>query len=276
MAIEKWGHEQTKSLFHSPHSALRLLKEIMKEQSQSKFLADVAHEFQTPLAILRMTMEMWPRGRTAKEKRARQIMDGTLDRLTRLTNGLLLAARLDYASSSLPQQTVNIETLISETCEDCLVLAENKGLHLQYANPAFGKSEECLIASGDRDRLKEVLLNLLSNAFKHTAPGGLVSVTGRKSGNEAQIAVTDTGSGIARENLPKIFERFYRINDGTSPGVGIGLHLSRQIIEAHGGTITVESEIGKGTCFFIRLPLAPQDAAPHPKEKSQKVDAVLQ
>jgi signal transduction histidine kinase len=230
------------------------------ESSQSKFLADVAHEFQTPLAILRMNIEAWPRGRTARDKRTRQIMEATLDRLSRLVNGLLLAARLNHAEASLSRRRVNLRMLIDETCEDCLALAENKGITLSHTNSIFGEARnfaaEELFTMGDRDRLKEVLLNLLSNAFKHTPSGGTVSIMAKKVGGEtAEIVVADTGSGISRENLPKIFERFYRINDGTAPGIGIGLHLSRQIAEAHGGNIAVESEIGKGSRFIIHLPL---------------------
>ncbi len=253
------------------------------ESSQSKFLADVAHEFQTPLAILRMNIEAWPRSRTVRDKRTRQIMEATLDRLSRLVNGLLLAARLNHAEDSLSRRQVNLRILVGETCEDCLVLAENRGIALSYANPVFLDQENWesdeLFAMGDRDRLKEVLLNLLSNAFKHTPAGGTVSVTAKKIGDKtAEIVVADTGSGISRENLPKIFERFYRINDGTVPGVGIGLHLSRQIVEAHGGSIAVESELGKGANFTIHLPL--QEGAPlrdgHPQiQNHQKADSVI-
>lgn len=241
---------------------------MQSETSQSKFLADVAHEFQTPLAILRMNLESWPRGRTAKDKRRRQVTEATLDRLSRLVNGLLLAARLDHAEHSLFRREVNLRTLIGETCADCSVLAENKGITLSYPDPLLLDREkwdsEMLHAYGDRDRLKEVLLNLLSNAFKHTPSGGTVSVTAKRTdGGAAEIVVADTGSGIARENLPKIFERFYRINDGTVPGVGIGLHLSREIIRAHGGDITVESELGQGSRFIIRLPIRENASLPN-------------
>lgn len=227
-----------------------------QESAQSKFLADVAHEFQTPLAILRMNMEAAPRGRTARAKRTRQIMEATLDRLSRLVNGLLLAARLNHAEDSLAWREVNLRTLVNETCEDCAILAENKGITLSCA-VADGE----FFMMGDRDRLKEVLLNLLSNAFKHTPSGGTVLVAVRRvcgemaEGELAEIIIADTGCGISHENLQKVFERFYRINDGTVPGVGIGLHLSRQIVEVHGGSIAVESELGKGSRFIVQLPL---------------------
>jgi two-component system phosphate regulon sensor histidine kinase PhoR len=256
-----------------------------QENAQSKFLADVAHEFQTPLAILRMNLEAWPRGRTARDKRTRHIMEATLDRLSRLVNGLLLTARLNHAEDSLARRQVNLRILISETCEDCLMLAENKGIALSYANLTFADEE--LFIVGDCDRLKEVILNLLSNAFKHTPAGGTVSVAakeikkvgddaGGEGGEFAEIVVSDTGSGIARENLPKIFERFYRINDGTVPGVGIGLHLSRQIVEAHGGSIVVESELGKGSRFIVQLPLQGiQEGNFQEGDHEQKAESVI-
>ncbi|MDE2018875.1 MAG: HAMP domain-containing histidine kinase [Patescibacteria group bacterium] len=228
------------------------------ESSQSKFLADAAHEFQTPLAILRMSLETLPTGRTMRERRARQVMEATLDRLSRLVNGLLLAARLNHAENSLARDELDLLRLVGETCEDCLILAQNKGIALTYPDhtPSRPDASSSLLISGDRDRLKETFLNLLSNAFKHTPPGGRVSIDVKTNGRMAEISVADTGSGISRDNLPNIFERFYRINDGAHPGIGIGLHLSKQIIEAHGGTIIAESEPGQGARFTVRLPLA--------------------
>ena len=229
---------------------------MIQESPQNKFLADAAHEFQTPLAILRMNLESLPRGRTARSRRTRQIMEMTLDRLNRLVNGLLLAARLNHAEDFLSRKEFNLQTLIQETCEDCSVLAENKGITLIYnRNVPRSDGSDPLQISGDRDRLKEVLLNLLSNAFKHTPPGGTISMETEVENSIVAVSIADTGSGIAKENLPKIFERFYRIHDGTAPGLGIGLHLSKQIIEAHGGTITAESRFGQGARFTVHLPI---------------------
>ena len=107
----------------------------------------------------------------------------------------------------------------------------------------------------DKDKIKEVILNLVSNALKYTASGGKISLTGAIVGANAEIVAEDTGLGIAPEVLPQIFERFYRIDNDGSRGTGIGLNICKQVIEVHGGSISAESEPGKGSRFIIHLPL---------------------
>ncbi len=140
--------------------------------------------------------------------------------------------------------------MLEEIYDDCYILSKNKGIEFSF-------SSEPMTISGDGYKLKEVFLNLLSNAFTHTCSGGSVYFGARRAGNNAEIVVTDTGSGIAPENIPHLFERFYRINNEPLKGNGIGLNICKQIIEVHGGTISVESELGKGSSFIVRLPLLP-------------------
>jgi signal transduction histidine kinase len=112
--------------------------------------------------------------------------------------------------------------------------------------------------TGDRQKMKEVILNLISNALKHTESRGVITLESREQGMAAEIVVRDTGEGISPENLVHIFERFYRIPGTGIHGTGLGLNICREIIELHGGTISVESTVGTGSIFTIRLPIAPK------------------
>ena len=203
---------------------------------------------------------MLKKGKATRTKNALYVMETTVDRLSRLVNGLLDAAQLRFVKDD-ERGRVDVHPLLEEIYEDCRLLAKDKSVEFSFA------SRECRVA-GNRDKLKEVLLNLVSNAVKHTSPGGSVALTARGMDDEVELAVADTGSGIATRDLPHIFDRFYHISEpvpaGTqfwrfadmSPrGNGLGLHISRQIIKAHGGTIAVESKVGEGSRFVVRLPL---------------------
>lgn len=161
---------------------------------------------------------------------------------------LLDSARFNFSQASAPKQRVDLQSLLTDVCEDFEGIAKDRGVNLVVQG-------EQVSGAGDKDRLKEVFLNLLSNALNHTPAGGSVSFSARKIDGEAEIVIEDNGNGIPRKNLDHIFERFYRIDDGISSGTGIGLHLCRQIIEAHGGTIIAESDTGEGSRFIVRLPL---------------------
>ena len=202
-------------------------------------LANVAHEFQTPLAILRGNIEILAGDGNDDKVRAARIAQATIEYLSRLIDSLLKTARESGA--------VELAALIREVYDDCALLAEDKNIDFVVAS-------ENVVVAGDRDRLKEVLLNLVSNALKYTPRGGRIAVD-VKGVDCAEIVVEDTGIGISPENLPRIFERFYRIpGTGDVRGTGLGLHICKQIIEAHGGTISVESELGRGSRFIVRLP----------------------
>jgi two-component system sensor histidine kinase ResE len=217
-------------------------------ESQARFLTDVSHEFKTPLAILKMHASVFAVSNDAEQKKAWYVMDTTLDRLSRLVGNILDTARTNSLPDESFREYVAVKDLLFDACDDCVLLAEDKGIELHV-------SSEIMAVMGERDKLKEVMLNLLSNALRHTLPGGSITLTGRVAHGEAEISVRDTGSGISRENLSHIFERFYRIGESDFMGTGIGLYLCRQIIEGHRGTISAESQHGKGSCFVVRLPL---------------------
>jgi signal transduction histidine kinase len=220
---------------------------------QSRFLADLSHEFQTPISILKGNVERLEKINNTKGRGEFYTIETTLDRLSRLVDNLLGIARLNFSKTNLEKRRMNVEKLLEQTYDDCLILARDKGIKLSFS------SEKCFVF-GSVDKLKEVLLNLISNALRHTLPGGAISISAKIIDDEIEIAVTDTGSGISHKNLPRVFERFYKIDGSGLGGTGLGLYICRQIIEAHGGTITVKSAPGEGSRFVIRLPLPPHDS----------------
>jgi signal transduction histidine kinase len=258
------------------------LSEMLRVQSEARTkelerrITEIAHEFQTPLAILKSNVATLAKstgtsggnGSGAQKKNANRgervnaayIATATLDRLSRLVVNLLDIAKLNFSKDMLIRQAVDVTMLIEDAREDCAILAEDNNVAISTAITAVDMNGT-IVVGGDKDKLKEVLLNLLSNALKHTPPGGAISiaagVVGAAGGDndcrEVEIIVADTGTGIPPEKLPHIFERFYRIENPS--GNGLGLHICRQIVEAHGGTITAESEPGRGSRFIIRLPI---------------------
>lgn len=234
---------------------------------RAEFLSNISHELQTPIAILRGNVEvLQSRSATDAERAtAERVIVSTLDGMSRLIGNVLESAKLKFSKKVFCEQDILIEALLRETHEDCFLLAEDKGIRLSVEGSVDGEDENDLSVRGNRDRLKEVLFNLISNALKHTPPGGTIALRAERAGTAARITVQDSGCGIAPEALPHIFERFYRIEgDGAFgsgrvvvSGTGIGLNLCREIIEAHGGKITAESELGKGSRFIISLPLSP-------------------
>ena len=217
---------------------------------QSKFITDVAHALQTPIAILRGNVEILERSTSPRARRdVLRVVRATVDSMARLVGSMLEGARLKFDKDRLYRVDVAVGRLLEEVCEDCAVLCADRGVACSYAAPAE------LVVHADRDRLKEVLLNLVSNALKHTPPQGAISLEARSSpGGWAEISVADTGCGIAPDAMPHLFERFYRIQGDGTGGIGVGLHIAREVVEAHGGTIRAESELGKGSCFTLRIP----------------------
>lgn len=227
----------------------------------AEFLTNISHELQTPIAILRGNVELLQRRSITEAERvsAERVIVGTLDGMSRLIGNILESAKLKFSKRVLHGQDITVGALLRETREDCLLLAEDRGIRLSTEVTIGGDAGEELFVRGNRDRVKEVLFNLISNAFKYTAPGGTVSLRAERAGAIARIIVEDSGCGISPEELPYIFDRFYRIESDISAvsGTGLGLNICREIIEAHGGEISAESDPGKGSCFIICLPLSP-------------------
>lgn len=213
-----------------------------------KFLADLAHELQTPIAILRGNLEIIESDSSHEVGHSLRVMRTTINGLSRFVSSSLAAAMAKSSEYLFARAVIPVRKFLDEVVEDCFVLGE-------YNDVRISAMSEDVAIEGDKDKLKEVLFNLIGNALKHTSPGGTIALSARQRESMVEIAVTDTGAGIAPEVLAHIFERFYRIESVGNPGTGIGLYLCRQIVEAHGGTIFVESELGKGSCFVVQLPI---------------------
>jgi len=219
-----------------------------------QFSADASHELQTPLTILKGEIEVALRSpRTADEYRA--VLTSALeeiDRLTRLVDGLLLLARADAGVLRMDRRPVDLTKLVEDVCGQAKVLADARGVVLRP------EGMEPLTISGDYDRLRRMLLNLVDNGLKYTPSGGRVGISLRREGPWAALRVADTGIGLSPEEQKKIFERFYRSPEAKSRGeggAGLGLCIARSIVEAHGGKIRIESAPGQGSAFTVLLPL---------------------
>jgi heavy metal sensor kinase len=216
---------------------------------ERQFTADASHELRTPLtamqAILSVTRQR--RRKPAEYEQALDDLNEETERLRTLTESLLALARTDLHPIALTE-TVNLSTLLEDVTESLRPLADAKGLALACETVAD------LNVRGESDGLIRLFINLLENAIKYTDKGS-VKVSARKDKENVHVEITDTGIGIQSENLPHIFERFYRVEQSrTQRGTGLGLAIAHQIVQAHGGNIEVESTPGMGATFRIKLP----------------------
>jgi two-component system OmpR family sensor kinase len=225
--------------------------------SQQRFLADVSHELRTPLTVIKGNVDLMRRMKSLDEESLTSI-DQEAGRLTRLVGGLLLLAQAESGKVSLSIKPVELDTLLLEVFQEMKVLAGEKiKLHLTEIDQ--------IQVNGDRDRLKQVLLNLVANAIQYTPQGGDVFLSLGIVAEQARLIIRDTGPGIPAEDLPHIFERFYRAEKsrtrGKTTGFGLGLSIAHWIVDKHGGRIEVDSKEIQGTTFCIWLPLLePQSA----------------
>jgi len=219
--------------------------------SQQRLLADVSHELRTPLTVIKGNVDLMRRMKQLDEESLTSI-DQEAGRLTRLVGGLLLLAQAESGKLVLVEKPVELDLLLTEVFQEMSVLAGNKvRVRLNEIDQVY--------VNGDRDRLKQVFINLVANAIQYTPLGGEVFLSLEKIGEQARIICRDTGPGIPSEDLPHIFERFYRAEKsrtrGKATGFGLGLSIANWIVERHGGKIEVKSKDGQGTTFAIWLPL---------------------
>lgn len=216
------------------------------------FSADAAHELRTPLTILKGELEVALRSPPTPEE-YRSVLVSCLeevDRLSALVTDLLFLARSDSGNMSIARTPVDLAAVLRDVCAALGALAE--AAHITFTHDAPTE----LWTRGSETMLFRLLFNLGENAIKYTPEGGTVTLTLEPRGTEAYLSVRDTGAGIAAEEQPHIFDRFYRADPARSRGgTGLGLALARSIVLAHGGQISVESRIGQGSCFTVRLPL---------------------
>lgn len=246
-------YEEFQQLAKSFNSMLERLQRVF--DSQRRFVGDAAHELKTPLTAMKGNLEVaLQRDRSTEEYR--EIVStslGQVERLARLVKSLLTLTQFSGEHPPIDLKPVLLEPLLKELVSELAILAEDKGClltaHLQDVPEVLG----------DTGQLKQLVINVLDNAIRHTPPGESVTVTLQSSADHVVFTVEDTGSGIATDHLPHIFERFYRADrarDRESGGTGLGLAIAKEIVLAHHGTITVRSEVGKGSVFTVSLPIS--------------------
>ena len=238
-------------LIHSFNKTLSRLENLFN--TQRRFITDVGHELRTPLTVIKGNVDLLRRMQCSDEESLNGI-DNEVGRLTRLVGDLLLLAQAESGKLPLVKTDVELDTLVLDVLNQMNVLAKDRvDLHI-------GDFDQVLVC-GDRDRLKQVLVNLVGNAIKYTPQGGEALVGLRKEGNRAQVTVSDNGPGIPAEDLPHIFERFYRgeksrTRSKDGKGFGLGLSIAYWIVRSHGGRIEVVNNEPSGTTFKVWLPLA--------------------
>ncbi|MCX8116305.1 MAG: HAMP domain-containing histidine kinase [Desulfobacterota bacterium] len=239
-----------------------------------QFTTDASHELKTPLTILKGEVEVALRKRREPYE-YEQILQSNLeeiDRMSKIVEDLLLLSKADIGEIRLSREEIHLKQLLCELTEQMKILARPKNIEIRMVSEEPNGAEEVHIL-GDPLRMRELFINLIDNGIKYTEPGGTVSISLTKEKNDvlpsnphdpqpkvnfAKITITDTGIGISQEDQKKIFNRFYRVDKARSReqgGSGLGLSICKWIVEAHQGEISVQSELGKGSTFIVRLPL---------------------
>ena len=243
------AHNEIGSLVGSFNQTLERLETLFT--SQQRLLADVSHELRTPLTVIKGNVDLMRRMKSLDTESLTSI-DQEAGRLSRLVGGLLLLAQAESGKLALAMQRVELDLLLTEVFQEMSILAGNRvRVHLNEIDQVY--------VNGDRDRLKQVLINLVANAIQYTPQGGDIFLSLETIKEQARIICRDTGPGIPPEDLPHIFERFYRAEKsrtrGKTTSFGLGLSIANWIVERHGGRIEVNSREGVGTTFAIWLPL---------------------
>src|SRR5262245_11514048 len=221
------------------------------DRMKRDFFAHISHELRTPLTAVReathLLREQIPGPLTAKQGRLVDIIGGSAERVLGLVNQILDLSRLEAGLLAIDRRWVDLDKVVGRAVDELRPQAEARGLVLERdgARPAGG-------VLGDEERLLQVFVNLVSNAIKFTPPGGTVRVGTVARDDEVEIAVTDTGVGIAPDALPHVFERYWQV-DGARGGSGLGLAIVKSIVQAHGGTVLADSTPGAGSRFAVRL-----------------------
>lgn len=219
-------------------------------ETQRRFMADVSHELRTPLTVIRGNLDLLRRtGEVDRESMEAVVAE--VDRMTRMVQDVLVLSQAESGKLPLAQSVVELDTLLLEVFHQARLLAQGR------QEVRLGGEDQARVR-GDRDRLKQVLLNLVANAVEHSPAGGTVTMSLGCIGDWARLTISDTGPGIPKEDLPHIFERFYRVDRArrrsSGGGAGLGLSIAYWIVRMHGGRIEVASEEGQGTTFSVWLP----------------------
>jgi signal transduction histidine kinase len=257
------GHDEIAGLAEDFNRMARALeraaeREREMEQARRDLVAAVSHDLRTPLASTRAMIEALADGVAADPQTERRYLSSAsreLEHLSRLVDDLFELARIDAGLLELTLEEASLHDLISDTISSFQPRAEQKRVRLE--GEILGDVDPVL---ANPPRLQRVLHNLVSNALRHTPPDGTVTLRATRAGEQARVEVSDTGEGIAAEDLPRVFERSFRgehsrtrPEKNEAPGTGLGLAIARGLVEAHGGTMDVESDLGRGSRFYFTL-----------------------
>jgi signal transduction histidine kinase len=221
---------------------------------QSDLISEMVHELRTPLASIQTAAHLLSRVDITDEQRTTMIqtIQSESARLSEMTTSFLEMARLESGRTLFNKDPINLEMLIKETATLMEARIEAEGLHLNLEiTPPIP------IIAGDKDKIKQVLINLISNAIKYNRPNGIITLGASKYKEEVSFYVRDTGLGMKPEHVKNLFTKFYRVpgSEKVAIGTGLGLSITKRIVEGHGGTITVDSQVDVGTTFVVSLPL---------------------
>ncbi|MFC5530830.1 sensor histidine kinase [Cohnella yongneupensis] len=228
-----------------------------------EFTADASHELRAPLTVMKASVEVVQEHEDLLppfHREALRTAKAEVGRMAELVDHLLTLARSDAGMIELQREKVDAVQLVQESTRTMRAAASMNGVSVQVHDAPAGNAEALTAEASliaDRKRIKQLMIILIDNAIKYNVPGGTVELNVRADGNLVAIAVKDSGIGIAAEDLPNIFDRFYRADksrDRSQGGTGLGLSIAQWIVSAHGGSMTVESELGVGSTFTVQLP----------------------
>jgi PAS domain S-box-containing protein len=243
-----------------------ITKEVEVDRAKTEFVSTVSHELRTPMTSIKGYADLMLLGAAGTmnedQRRFLSIIKANADRLSVLVNDLLDISRIEGGRVELDIKPLRLEALVDQVANSLRGKVEEKGLKLFISLPL-----DMPTILGDRDRVIQILTNLVSNAYQYTKPGGTITVTARHTGSMVQTDVADTGIGIAKEDQAKVFERFFRSDDAdvqTFAGTGLGLAIVKTLMDMLHGKIWLESDLGKGTTFSFTLPVGEDQPAEEP------------
>jgi signal transduction histidine kinase len=244
--------------FYASRALVPIRESLVQQRAalrrQREFAADASHELRTPLTVIRSSVERLRRSRGPAGEDAAEALadiDAEVGHLTSLVDDLLLLARSDSGAISLTRLPLDLGDVAAEGAGGLVSLATGHGVTL-------GLDPEPAIVEGDHARLRQLIVILVDNAIRHTPRGGQVRVTVRSDANEAVLEVDDDGPGILPEDMPHVFERFWRAPGAAAGGTGLGLAIAKSIVDLHDGRIVVTNRSGGGARFIVRLPATRQ------------------
>jgi signal transduction histidine kinase len=253
--IQTWALEKTneslKFLYKELDGKNKKLKEL--DELKSNFVANVSHEFKTPLALIKESISIILEEITGKinqeQRNVLEICKNSSERLIRLVTDLLDVSKIEAGKIQMKREEIDIASIVNEVLKSYEIELVKRNINLKISIPA---KKFCVW--GDKDRIAQVIMNLLSNAVKHTSAKGNILVKIKQRKIDIVFEISDDGIGIPKKDIEKIFNKFEKVTSNKKEGTGLGLPITKDIVELHKGSIKVESVYRKGTKFTVVLP----------------------